>query len=160
MNGAVELFLSLLGIGLLLITVEIFVPGGVLGIFGAIALTGAVIAGFFAFGAHGGFIATGGMIVLGGLVIFAWLKFFPRTVMGRRITLANDLATAKSAPDDVKHLEGQTGIARSDLRPSGVAEIGGKRIDVVAESGFIAQGSPIQVVSADGFRIVVRGKKS
>lgn len=157
MTGATELFVVLLVVGLLLVTVELFIPGGVLGALGAIALVGAVIASFFAFGARGGFIASATMVVAGGLVIGIWLKFFPRTGVGRRITLASDLGQARSAPSDWKQLEGQVGTAQSDLRPSGVAWIGGRRVDVVAEAGFVPKGATVQVVRVDGFRIVVRG---
>jgi membrane-bound serine protease (ClpP class) len=154
-----ELFALFLIIGLLLLIVEIFIPGGVLGVFGAIALTAAVITGFFAFGAHGGFLATAGMVVLGGVVIYAWVKFFPRTLVGRKITLGSDMAEAKSTPPDWPALVGKSGVARSDLRPAGVADIESQRVDVVAESGFIKGGASIRVVAVEGVRIIVRESK-
>lgn len=160
MTGATELFFVFLTVGILLICVEIFIPGGVVGVLGSIALAGAVVTGFFAFGTHGGLLASATMVVIGGIAIVAWLKFVPRTTMGRKITLSADLSKAKSTQDDLAGLVGQTGIARSDLRPSGVAEIGGQRIDVIAESGYISQGTKVQVTQVDGIRIAVRGAKS
>ena len=50
----------------------------------------------------------------------------------------------------------QTGIAFTQLRPSGTALIGDRRVDVVSEGGLIEKGTPIKVVAIEGTRIVVR----
>jgi membrane-bound serine protease (ClpP class) len=42
------------------------------------------------------------------------------------------------------------------LRPTGIADIDGARVDVVSEGGFIEAGTPIEVTRAEGYRIVVR----
>lgn len=53
-------------------------------------------------------------------------------------------------------LEGHTGIALSYLRPAGIAEIDGHRVDVVTEGEYIAAGDRIEVLRDDGYRRVVR----
>jgi membrane-bound serine protease (ClpP class) len=53
-------------------------------------------------------------------------------------------------------LVGATGVAQSDLRPSGIADIGGQRVDVVSDGDFIVAGQPIEVVLDEGYRRVVR----
>ncbi len=53
-------------------------------------------------------------------------------------------------------LVGHTGVALSDLRPAGVARIDGQRIDVVTEGGWIASGEPVEVLSDEGYRRLVR----
>ena len=50
---------------------------------------------------------------------------------------------------------GETGRALSVLRPAGVAEIGGRRLDVVTQGEFIPEGAALRVVTAEGGRIVV-----
>lgn len=52
-------------------------------------------------------------------------------------------------------LEGVEGIALTDLRPAGTAEIAGERLDVVSETGWITAGSPVRVLRAEGYRHVV-----
>jgi membrane-bound serine protease (ClpP class) len=49
-----------------------------------------------------------------------------------------------------------SGVALSDLRPSGIASIDGERVDVVTEGEHIPEGEPIEVVSNEGYRRVVR----
>ena len=41
------------------------------------------------------------------------------------------------------------------LRPAGIAEIEGKRIDVVTEGGYIEKGEKIIVISSEGIKVVV-----
>lgn len=53
-------------------------------------------------------------------------------------------------------LEGATGVALSDLRPAGVADIAGRRIDVVTEGEYIKAGELIEVAVDEGYRRVVR----
>jgi membrane-bound serine protease (ClpP class) len=49
-----------------------------------------------------------------------------------------------------------TGVALTDLRPSGIATIDGERVDVVTEGEHIAEGESIEVVRDEGYRHVVR----
>lgn len=51
---------------------------------------------------------------------------------------------------------GATGTAVTDLRPAGVADIAGRRVDVITEGEFVAAGTPIEVVVDEGYRRVVR----
>jgi membrane-bound serine protease (ClpP class) len=53
-------------------------------------------------------------------------------------------------------LVGATGVTLTDLRPSGAARIGEERVDVVADSHWIAAGTPVKVVRAEGYRHVVQ----
>jgi membrane-bound ClpP family serine protease len=54
----------------------------------------------------------------------------------------------------------QTGTALSHLRPSGMAMIGGRRVDVVTEGAMIDKGTPVRVVALEGLRVVVRAVPS
>ena len=47
--------------------------------------------------------------------------------------------------------------AVTDLRPSGTAQIGSERVDVVTEGEYVAQGRAVRVVRSEGYRHVVRG---
>ena len=44
----------------------------------------------------------------------------------------------------------------SPLRPAGIADIDGKRVDVVSQGEWIDATTPIEVIRVDGNRIVVR----
>lgn len=53
-------------------------------------------------------------------------------------------------------LIGRTGVAKTRLDPEGWVLVAGERWNAVAEEGPIDEGSPVEVVRAEGFRLVVR----
>ncbi len=64
------------------------------------------------------------------------------------------------ASADYTGLLGLAGSAASVLRPSGVAEIDGRRFTVVTEGSFyVRRRAPIEVVRVQGSRIVVRERE-
>jgi membrane-bound serine protease (ClpP class) len=142
----------LLVLGAVLMFLETLLPGLVAGIIGFICL---IIAIFMAYGEN---FATGNTvlgIVIGGLAVgtWAWLKFFPESRMARKFIAqqaVGDLGVEKP------ELLNGTGTALTQLRPSGVAQINGQRVDVVTEGGLIERGTAVKVVAIEGARIVVR----
>ncbi len=53
-------------------------------------------------------------------------------------------------------LVGATGLALSDLRPGGFAQIGRERVDVVTQGDYIRAGESVEVIADEGYRRVVR----
>jgi membrane-bound serine protease (ClpP class) len=159
-----ELLLALGGVALLL--VEFFViPGfGFAGILGILALLAALVMSVVGSGATPEFfMLAAGRIVLSLLVAvlasFLLLRFMPRTPFGRQLILAGGLGTGHeygSAPESDLRWLGKRGRTSSPLRPAGIAEIEGTRVDVVSEGELIEPGMPVEVTRVDGNRIVVR----
>lgn len=152
-----QLFIILLTIGLFLLAAEIFLPGGILGILGGIALLGAVAASFAAFGLAVGMYIALAVIIGGSASIFIWIKLFPRTRVGQALTLQHTQSSYKAADTDTRrNLAGKTGKAVTDLRPAGIVQIDGRKYSVVSEGMLVQRDSAVQVVKVDGNRIVVR----
>ena len=158
--------LLLVSLGLLLLAIEIFVtPGfGVTGALGIAALLGGLGLSLVGAGATWpavliavGRVAASLLVALA--VSLAVLRFLPRLPFGRRLVLETEL-TARggfaSAPEADRAWLGKRGTAASTLRPAGIADIEGERVDVVSDGEFIETGEPITVVRVDGNRIVVR----
>ena len=143
------LFLSITGI--LLLCMEVFLPGAVLGVIGAICLVVAVIITYTRFGINMGNMALLTLMIGSVVALFLWIKFFPRTRTGKIMITSRDLADSKSA-DSLQELMGKTGRAITPLRPAGTAQIGETRIDVVAETGLIDPENQIKVVHVAGNR--------
>lgn len=154
MENPTLVLISLLVAGTLMIGAEIFVPGAILGTMGGIALFAAVIVGF-TISPETGFYTLSGVFVLTVLTVIAWIRLFPRSTIGQKMTLNEDGKAFKSS-DSRQSLMGAAGITASELRPAGFALINGKRIDVVAEGGIIDINQPIKVVKVEGNRVVVR----
>ncbi|MFY4774878.1 NfeD family protein [Metabacillus sp. RGM 3146] len=150
---SVLLFLA----GLLLIVVEFFVPGGIIGLLGL----GAVLYSFFLAANNLFHLA----VSLGVAIAAALFTYFLFTrVLGRRMNLfkkfiLNDTTDSKKGYVSNKtrsDLIGQTGVAMTTLRPAGTAVFGEERIDVVTEGSFIAKDKKVKVIKAEGSRVVVR----
>jgi membrane-bound serine protease (ClpP class) len=80
---------------------------------------------------------------------------FERWIEGERLE-AEHAANRSEGRVDVPRLTGAIGIARSDLRPGGIAEIDGQRVDVVSRGEYIPAGVAVEVVADEGYRRVVR----
>ena len=152
---ATELFFILLGVGLLLIGAEIFIPGGILGVMGIAALLGAIVLGFVAFPGYGVWIALT-IILLTGIALILWIKIFPKTSLGKHMTVSNDLSSSKASELGIEDLLGQTGVTTSKLRPAGFAEIGGQRKDVITRGEMIGAKKQIKVIEIEANRIIVK----
>lgn len=153
-----ELLLALGGVALLL--VEFFlIPGfGLAGILGILALLAALVMSVVGSGATTEFFLFAAGRILFSLLAallasFLLLRFMPRTPFGRKLILDTGLG-----PDPEEELRwlGKRGRATSPLRPAGIADIEGTRVDVVSEGELIEPGTPIEVIRVDGNRVVVR----
>lgn len=158
--------LLLAGIGVILLAAELFViPGfGVAGVLGILAIVGALILSLVGAGD-----TSQVLMIAAGRVVFSLLialtaslvilRYLPRLPFGRRLVLESGLGAGQeygSAPDSDRRWLGKRGRASSTLRPAGVAEIEGERVDVVSDGELIDAGQLIEVTRVDGNRIVVR----
>ena len=158
--------LLLAGIGLLLLVLEIFViPGfGIAGVLGIAAVLGALALSMVGAGDSAAVIVDAVWRVVLSLLAallasLVLLRFLPRLPMARRMILQTDLGSGPahgSAPETDQHWLGKRGQAFSVLRPAGIAEIEGARVDVVSDGELIEADTPIEVMRVDGNRIVVR----
>lgn len=165
MAGWLELVL--LTVGALLVILEVVaLPGmGAFGILGGLAVLASL---FLSLAGHP---ATAdsysqAAAVLGGaliaIIVAAWAlaRTLPRSSHLARSGVMLGEATSREAGYIAaavrSDLLGLPGTAITDLRPAGAAQVGGERLDVVAESGFIPAGAPVVVVRSEGYRHVVR----
>jgi membrane-bound serine protease (ClpP class) len=158
--------LILFASGLVLLVLEIFViPGfGIAGVFGIGALLAGLTLSLIGGGASWEFILTAAGRVVFSLLFAAGaslllLRYLPRLPGGRRLILETGLSSGSgyaSAPEDDRGWLGKSGMTVTPLRPAGIADIDGQRVDVVSDGEFIDSGAPIKVARVDGNRIVVR----
>jgi membrane-bound serine protease (ClpP class) len=162
--GWEELILVVAGVTLLALELLV-VPGfGVVGVLGIVAILASLVLSLVGPGDTATFI-----LVAAGRVVFALLfallaslvllRFLPRLPFGRRLILERGLAAAQgyaSAPESDARWLGKRGRASSPLRPAGIAEIDGQRVDVVSDGELIDAGQLVEVTRVDGNRIVVR----
>jgi membrane-bound serine protease (ClpP class) len=155
----------LLGLGLVALAAEVFIiPGfGVAGMVGIAAIVASMVLAMMGGHPTAGDVAQalsvlGATFFITAAVIYAWLRHLPNSGRFSGLLLkgaghrSEGFTTALSRPE----LVGQSGVALTDLRPSGAARIGDERLDVVTEGEYVSQGSPVTLVRSDGYRHVVR----
>lgn len=147
-------------IALVMFVIELFTPGiGVAGATGLLSLI-AVIVMQLGWG-HPRvalyIIAISLLLIILGLV---WvIRSMQRGRLSKSFLVLNEHSSGTSVPEVAAakaELLGKSGIALTTLRPSGIAEIDGKRLDVTTAGTFIQKGEPVTVVKAEGMHIIVR----
>jgi len=100
--------------------------------------------------------------LLGSTVLMMlMMRYLPGAPLFSRLVMSKVLVNGDSTGLDSvsggtgEHV-GLKGLATTDLRPAGKGDFNGRRLDVTAVSGFIAEGKEIIVSSEDGLRILVK----
>jgi len=97
---------------------------------------------------------------IGAMLAAALLgRYLPKSTLFRKMELAAATNTAEgytSSLGDAKVLLGTTGVAETNLRPSGKGRFGDRLVDVVTEGDMVERGKPITIVEVQGSRVVVK----
>lgn len=142
--------------GLLLVAIDFYVPGFVLATIGAALMIVALVVSYQAHGVAVTAALFAVEVVLGFVVSYIAIKYVPQTALGKKMILEKTQTGERSQTERAPELIGREGVAHSVLRPTGVAMVDGKRLDVVAESGMIERGNQIKVVAVEDNRVIVR----
>jgi membrane-bound serine protease (ClpP class) len=93
--------------------------------------------------------------LLGSFLFYLW----PYSPMGRRLLKAseeNGTLAAMAGNAGLESLRGKIGRTVSPLRPSGVAEFDGRRIDVITEGLMVPVGEWVKCVEVRANKVLVR----
>lgn len=154
------LIILLFTLGIVLLAVEVIVPGGILGSIGGLMMFGGCIAAFIYYGTGGGIIAVIIATVLAILAFYIEFRILPKTSLGRRAFLTSEIKAVSSAfGEEARDLIGKSAKALTMLSPSGYILIDGKRYEAFCQSGQVPAGANLEVTGADNFRLIVSETK-
>lgn len=149
--------IALFIIGIIMLILEFFVPGGIVGLIGGALM---IIALLFS-GESVTYMAYSLLIALFisilGMVVL--VKFFGKNLhVFSKIVLKDATTTEEGYVSNVNRIEllGKRGKTVTPLRPAGTVFIDKERIDVVSEGNYIDSNVEVEVVQVEGSRIVVR----
>ena len=142
-------------IGLTAITVELFIPGAIVGICGAGCVIASVIFAYLYVSNLLGHILLGIGICFIPIFFITWYKLLTKTFAVN--ASEEGFSSSKNRREELISAEG---IAITTLRPSGTAKINGEKVDVVSEGEMIVKNTKIKVVDVKGNRIVVKPVKT
>ncbi len=149
--------LILMLVGVALLVFEMYVPG-----FGAPGISGIILLVL-------GFVLLKPPLAE-GLILFAILAAIlcvalsvclysaSKGRLSKSKLVLNDVAVPASAAEnnDLNYFIGREGVTHTALRPAGIGEFDGVKLNVVSDGEFVAKDKPIRVQSVEGNRIVVR----
>jgi membrane-bound serine protease (ClpP class) len=143
-------------LGIVLLGLDLFVPGIVLSVAGTFAFLAATATAFRDFGVLGGLGAfVVGMSLLG---VMLWVEYgvLPKTKAGRRFFLdaaVPDAGAKRSA--DLAALTGREGVVITPLVPTGQIEIEGRRHEARSLDGRLPAGARVRVAGLENFTLIV-----
>jgi membrane-bound serine protease (ClpP class) len=150
----------LFALGLVLLAVEVIVPGGILGAIGGLMMFGGCVLSFVEYGTLGGIIAAVIALALTILTFYIEFRILPKTTIGRRAFLTKEVTGVSSAfGQEARELIGKPAEALTMLSPSGYIRVDGKRYEAFCQSGQVAAGALLEVIGADNFRLIVSPSK-
>lgn len=172
--GWEEVILFLVGVALLLVEVLVIPGFGVAGIAGLLAIGASLVMAMFELhlpwdvSFELGYVqemVEGALVRLAlalvalivGAIVFA--RFLPGMRLGKQLVLQSATSAASGyVGTAAEHatLLGKRGRVTTALRPAGIAQFDGHRVDVVSEGEFIDKDTEVEVIQVDGNRVVVR----
>lgn len=159
MNGALVWATLCLAAGLGLLIAEVFIPsGGIIGML-AMGLLGFSLWQAFTVSTTAGLGFLVALVVLVPMTAALAFRLFPKTPMGRWLLLsppAPEEVAAEPTAGRLEHLVGQFGRALTPLRPSGLVDFDGRRLDGLSEEGLIPRGALVRAVQIRGGQLIVR----
>ena len=142
-----------------LLIAEVFIPsGGIISIFSLACLIGGLMI-FFRHSVTAGWVGIAIALIMIPTVLIIAYKAFPKTKFGKSVTLEPpDRQKGDAIPDtpQLKDLLGNEGIVLTPLRPVGMCDLAGHRVECVAESGYVEKDKKVKVIHVQGTQLTVR----
>jgi membrane-bound ClpP family serine protease len=151
---------ALVLVGLILMAAEVFLPtGGILFVLAVAAMIAGIAMSFYSD-------ITQGMVLLVAVFILipllgpVLLRAMPRTAMGKKLFLEaseEDASVAQMPVNlELEQLRGRYGRTVSALRPAGITEFDGRRVDTLSEGDMIGPGQWVRCIEVKAGRVIVR----
>jgi membrane-bound serine protease (ClpP class) len=142
-----------------LIIAEVFVPsGGLISICALACLIGGLVL-FFNQSTTIGIVGIGVAAIMVPFVLIIAYKMFPKTRFGKSVTLAppqRQQGDAIPNTPELKELLGAEGLVLTPLRPVGMCDFSGQRVECVAESGYVDKDKKVKVIDVESTQLTVR----
>jgi membrane-bound serine protease (ClpP class) len=157
-----SLIVFLFVIGVVMLLLEVFLPGGILGVLGVGAMIAGCVLAFRDYGAGGGVAAVVAALVLTGLGLVLEFVVLPKTALGRKVFLSAAVTgrSGTDAPASVDSaaatsLLGRECEAATVLAPTGVVLLDGRRHEAFCRDGYVEKGARLIVRGSETFRLIV-----
>lgn len=150
-----ELIIGLIALGLILISFELIVPGGILGLLGFGAYIGACTLVYQAHGMGPALTVFFAICLLTLAVVLIEFKFIPQTKLGSKLFLKSRNESKIEQIHTSDDIIGKQGTSLTTLAPTGIVSIDGHSFEAFSRDGLIEKNCFVKVVARDNFRLIV-----
>jgi membrane-bound serine protease (ClpP class) len=151
---------ALIGAGFVLMLAELLLPHGGVSAVLAVACLVVGVAFAFVYDPIAGMLALLGVFVAVPVFTAAMAHYWPQTAVGRRFllpgTAPEDTVAAQPHLQDLENLKGRFGRTLSALRPAGVVDFDGRRVDTLTEGMMVEPGQWVRCVDVRAGKVIVR----
>ncbi len=151
----------LIGFGFLLLLAELIIPSGICFVLAIAAIIGGIVMTFInSSDPYLGWLTLIGVFIAIPALMGILFHYWPRMPVGKRFFLTDpgEDATLASMPVnlELEQLRGRFGRALSSLRPAGVVDFDGKRIDCLTEGMMVDAGESVRCIDVKAGKVIVR----
>jgi membrane-bound ClpP family serine protease len=147
--------LLLFVLGILLLVLDLFLPGIILSLLGTLAMLAGTARAFSIYGVTGGLLAFFSGVLLLAVALYVEYGILPKTRFGRRFFLDAAVDGTSQGASNSPVLVGKEGIAITTLMPTGQIEVGGRRYEAQSLDGHIEKGARVRVAGFQNFSYTV-----
>ena len=145
-------------VGVALLILEVFMPGfGLPGISGMVLMIASVVLVWINYGAVAGLLVAVASLALAGIAISVSLRSASKGKLSQSALVLPEVdMSGIDESAELGELVGREGVSDTVLRPAGIVEFDGVRLNVVSDGGYIEKGAKVRVEKIQGNRIVVK----
>jgi membrane-bound serine protease (ClpP class) len=151
-----SVIIGLIIAALVLVFFEVILPGGILGVMGALCI---ILASWIAgaqFGAGIAMLTFVGSVLAIAVLIFIEFKLLAKTSLGHGFFLRSTVSGHSNVAPAEASIIGEEGLTLTRLNPSGKVAIHGQSYEAYSQDGYLEADQPISVVSQDNFKLIIK----
>lgn len=142
-----------------LLVADVFIPSfGLLSLCSAACLVGGLMI-FFRHSSTAGWIGVVIAVAMVPSLLVTAYKVLPSTRFGKRVILSppvRDRGDAIADTPELQMLIGREGRVLTTMRPVGMCEFDGRKVECVAEKGYVWKDNKVKVIRVEGTQVTVR----
>lgn len=140
---------------ILMIVIEMLTPSFGFFTTGAVAFLVASCVMAFRESSTSGYIMTGINLALFPVAVYFAMQLMKRSPLALNHEIVAGVPPETQVPEAPHELVGKEGTSVTMLRPSGTAQFGDRRLQVVTEGKYVEAGKPVKVLKVEGSNVVV-----
>ncbi len=141
---------------LILVALEVFLPGGVLGVAAVVCLLIASYLTYVDYGLFGALMVFFGTVFASLAFAVVQFRFFAKSSYGQKLFLSKSVEGRTNNDKGDDEMIGESGQTLTRLNPTGMVLINGKNYEAFSRDGYIEKNESVRVIDRDNFKLIIQ----